>query len=74
MCEADTLSTKDLPGWAVGSDTFKEQSERKNWSYTTKYDQCYMSLFSPIYHDYKPTMSWNINAWVSIFHRTLDEI
>ena len=44
LCEASSLSTTDLPWRAIANETFKEQSERKNWSFTTKYSQCYISL------------------------------
>ena len=36
VCEANSLSTTDLPRRALASEPFKEQSERKNWSFTTK--------------------------------------
>ena len=33
VCEANCRSTTDLPRRAVASETSKEQSERKNWSF-----------------------------------------
>ena len=44
LCEASSLSTTDLPRRAIANETFKELSERKNWYFTTKYSQCYISL------------------------------
>ena len=43
VCETNSLSTTDLLKRAVASETFKEQSERKNWSFSTKYGQCYIN-------------------------------
>ena len=71
VCEVNSLSTTDLPRRAVASETFKEHSEKKNWSFSTKYGQCYrsfssflklLSLFLLIYQGYKPTMVLKINA------------
>ena len=38
--------TTDLPRRVVASETFKEQRERKNWFFTTKYGQCYISFYN----------------------------
>ena len=46
VCETNSLSTTDLPRRTVASKTFKEQSKRKNWSFTTKYGQCFMSFYN----------------------------
>ena len=37
MCETSSLSTADLPRRAIAKETFKQQSERKNWPFTTNY-------------------------------------
>ena len=44
VCETNSLSATDLPRRAVASETFKKKSERTNWSFTTKYGQCYISF------------------------------
>ena len=46
LCKANSLSTTALPRRAVASKTFKEQSKRKTWSFTTKYGQCYLSFYN----------------------------
>ena len=43
VCEANSLSTTELLKRTVASETFKEQSERKNWSFSTKYGQYYIN-------------------------------
>ena len=46
VCETNSLSTTDLLRRAVASETFKEQSEKKNWFFTTKYGRCYESFYN----------------------------
>ena len=58
VCEANSLNTTDLPRKTVGSETLKEQSERKKLlSMASALKTFIMSLFLPVYHGYKPTVS-----------------
>ena len=45
VSETNRLITSDLPRRAVANETFKEQSERNNLSFTTKYGQYYISFY-----------------------------
>ena len=58
--------TTDLPRRVVASETFKEQRERKNWFFTTKYGQCYISFYNVsiiyIYLFFMSTMRLKINV------------
>ena len=73
MCETSSLSTTDLPRKAIADETFREQSERKNWSFTIKYGQCYISFYNVSIFTY---LSWLQvynevkNKCLSIFHGT----
>ena len=69
MCEASSLSTTDIPRTATANETFKEQSERKNWSFTIKYGQCYKSFYNVSIFTY---LSW-LQAYSGVKYKRLSK-